>query len=100
FSLKRFGQIHREFLRKLNLKSFAQVESPNTAFLALSCFSGIMERSDGTPAPAIFPGRRRSVELHQGRCAASGRATRVEPTGAGFGGRNRRGPPASESARC
>src|SRR5215470_5274322 len=71
----------------------------NTVFLALSCFVGIMEFSDGTATSAILSGGRGSVELHQGRCAASRCATGVEPTGAGFGGGDRRRPSAPQPAR-
>src|SRR5499425_1296104 len=71
----------------------------NTVFLALPCFVGIMEFSDGTATSPILSGGRRSVELHQGRCAASCRATGVEPTGAGLGGGDRRRPCAPQPAR-
>src|SRR5499427_10908658 len=71
----------------------------NTVFLALPCFVGIMEFSDGTATSAIFSDGRRSVELHQGRCAASRCATGVEPTGAGLGGGDRRRPCAPQLAR-
>src|SRR5262252_2220985 len=71
----------------------------NTDFLALPCFVGIMEFSDGTATSAILSDGRRSVELHQSRCAASCRATGVEPAGAGLGGGDRRRPCAPQPAR-
>src|SRR5215469_3647033 len=71
----------------------------NTVFLALPCFVGIMEFRDGTATSAIFSGGRRSVELHQGRCARSCRATGVEPTDTGLGGGARRRPGAPQPAR-
>src|SRR5262245_7891600 len=71
----------------------------NTIFLALPCFIGIMDVSDGTATPAILSSGRGSVELHQGRCAASRCATGVEPTGAGLGGGDRCRPSAPQPAR-
>src|SRR5215831_4562925 len=71
----------------------------NTVFLALPCFVGIMELSDGTATSAILSGGRGSVELHQGRCAASCCATGVEPTGARLGGGDRCRPSAPQPAR-
>src|SRR5262249_58769478 len=71
----------------------------NTVFLALPCFVGIMDFSDGTATSAILSGGRRSLELHQGRCAASRCATGAEPTGTGLGGGDRRRPCAPQLAR-
>src|SRR5262245_59926447 len=80
-------------LSLLLLLVYAPTWNPtNTFFLGLPCFVGIMVFSDGTATSAILSGGRGSVELHQGRCAASRCATGVEPTGAGLGGGDRRRP--------
>src|SRR5262249_18465109 len=87
-------------LSLLLLLVYAPAWNPtNTVFLARPCFLGIMEFSDGTAASALLSGGRRGVELHQGRCAASCRATGVEPTSAGLGGEDRRRPCAPQPAR-
>src|SRR3979411_1671302 len=69
-------------------------------FVVLPCFSGMIELRRGTTAPAIFSGGGRSLELHQGRGAASRRATGVEPADPGLGGRDRGGSSAPQPTRC
>src|SRR6266404_8888577 len=73
--------------------------SANTVFVVLPCLLGMIESHRGTTAPAILPGGRRSVELHQGRRAPSSRATGVEPADPGLGGGDWSKPAATQLAR-